>query len=116
MSTEVCPHAYGLFSSIPELLAGVSSYLCVYNLEFPEDIVWVFIYSMKDNLVLSEIRGSSGWPIPVALYPASFSLFRQHHYCSTLLFPHHSPEVITCVWKWALSSYESLSLVVTLRV
>ena len=91
-----------------------SSYLCVYDLEFPKDVVWVFIYSMKDDLVLSEIRGSGGWPIPVALYPASLSLLSQHHYCSALLFPYHSPEVITCIWKWALSSYEGFSLVVTL--
>ena len=50
-------------------------YLCIYNFEFPEDVVWVFIYGIKYDLVLSENRGSSGWPVSVALDPATLSLF-----------------------------------------
>lgn len=51
----------------------------------------------------------------MALDSASLSFFGQHYDCSTLLFPHHSPEVITCVWEWTLSGYEGFSLVVTLH-
>ena len=56
-------------------LAIFYSHLCVNDLELPEDVVWVFIYGMKDDLVLSEIQGSSAWPIPMTLNPTSLSLF-----------------------------------------
>ena len=54
-----------------------NTYLCIYNFEFPEDVVWVFIYGMKYDQVLSEIRdrGFGGWPVSVALDPPSLSLF-----------------------------------------
>ena len=71
---------------------------------------------MEDDLVLSEVQGSGSWPVPVALDSAALPLFGQHHYRCTLLLPHQSPEVITCVRQWSLGGYEGFTLVVALNV
>jgi hypothetical protein len=54
-------------------------------------------------------------PILMALGPASLFLLCQHHNCSTVLLPNHSPEIFSCIRKRSLGGYESLLFVVSLH-
>ena len=93
-----------------------STYPCVNNLEFSQNIVWIFIHSMEDNLQVAKCLCSTIRPILVALGPASLFLLRQHHNRSTVMLPNHSPEIFSCIGKWGLGSYESLLLVISLHI
>ena len=92
----------------------IGTYPCINNLEFSQNIVWVFIHGMEDNLEVAKCLCSTVRPVLVAFDPAPLSLLCQHHNCSTVLFPNHSPEIFSCIGKWSLGGYESLLLVISL--